>query len=76
MSENNQNNAQNAQQPVFQIVRIYSKDVSLETPNSPAVFQAAWKPELKVEFDSLRLSLILRLQRSPMISMKYVCALP
>ena len=52
MSENNQNNAQNAQQPVFQIVRIYSKDVSLETPNSPTVFQAAWKPELKVEFDS------------------------
>ena len=41
MSENNQNNAQNAQQPVFQIVRIYSKDVSLETPNSPTVFQAA-----------------------------------
>ena len=52
MSENNQNNAQNAQQPVFQIVRIYSKDVSLETPNSPAVFQAPWKPELKVEFDN------------------------
>ena len=47
MSENNQNNAQNAQQPVFQIVRIYSKDVSLETPNSPAVFQCGKISELR-----------------------------
>lgn len=39
-------------QPQFDIVRIYSKDLSLETPNSPAVFHQAWKPELKVEFDA------------------------
>ena len=51
MSENNQNTPKQAQ-PQFEIIRVYAKDVSLETPNSPSVFQSPWKPELKVEFDS------------------------
>ncbi len=48
MSEQNQEQLQ----PQFDIVRVYSKDSSLETPNSPAIFQKEWKPQLKIEFDS------------------------
>lgn len=32
----------------FHIRRIYAKDVSFETPNSPAVFGAEWKPETDI----------------------------
>lgn len=49
MSDQNQQNTQNV--PQFDILRIYAKDTSLETPNSPAIFSQAWKPELKVQFD-------------------------
>jgi len=31
------------------IQRIYLKDVSLETPNSPAIFTQQWKPELNLQ---------------------------
>ncbi|WKE65481.1 protein-export chaperone SecB [Gallaecimonas kandeliae] len=44
------NNAQQA--PEFQIQRIYTKDISFETPNSPAVFQKEWKPEVKLDLDT------------------------
>ena len=46
MAEENQvENTEAAQQsPEFAIQRIYTKDVSFETPNSPAVFQLEWKP--------------------------------
>lgn len=37
--------------PQFDIVRIYTKDVSLETPNVPEVFRSPWKPETKVDLD-------------------------
>lgn len=30
----------------FEINRIYVKDVSTEAPNTPAVFQMAWEPEI------------------------------
>lgn len=30
----------------FAIQRIYCKDMSFETPNSPAVFKTEWKPEI------------------------------
>lgn len=36
----------------FAIQRIYTKDVSFETPNSPAVFQQEWSPEVKVDLDN------------------------
>ncbi|MBU2893573.1 protein-export chaperone SecB [Colwellia sp. D2M02] len=36
----------------FAIQRIYTKDVSFETPNSPAIFQAEWKPEIKLDLDT------------------------
>ncbi|MEI6893191.1 MAG: protein-export chaperone SecB [Colwellia sp.] len=38
--------------PEFAIQRIYIKDVSFETPNSPAVFQLEWKPEIKLDIDT------------------------
>lgn len=38
--------------PVFDLIRVYSKDSSLETPFSPAIFQATWKPEVQVKFDT------------------------
>ena len=37
--------------PIFEILRIYNKDISLETPNSPHVFRSEWKPESKIDLD-------------------------
>ncbi|MFT4652776.1 MAG: preprotein translocase subunit SecB, partial [Patiriisocius sp.] len=36
----------------FNVQRIYTKDISFETPNSPAVFQKEWKPEIKLDIDT------------------------
>lgn len=33
----------------FIIQKIYAKDISFETPNSPKLFTAKWEPELKVD---------------------------
>ena len=43
--------AQQEPQQRFQIQKIYIKDVSLETPNSPAIFQQqqSWKPRIDVQ---------------------------
>ncbi len=38
--------------PQFSIQRIYVKDVSFETPNSPAVFTKEWTPEIKLDIDN------------------------
>lgn len=38
-------------QPHFEMLRVYSKNSSLETPNSPAVFRSAWHPRLSISFD-------------------------
>ena len=38
--------------PQFAIQRVYTKDVSFETPNSPAIFQAEWQPEVKLDLDT------------------------
>ncbi|RZQ54104.1 protein-export chaperone SecB [Pseudoalteromonas phenolica] len=38
--------------PQFTIQRIYIKDVSFETPNSPAIFQKEWTPEVKLDMDT------------------------
>jgi preprotein translocase subunit SecB len=35
--------------PVFNVLNIYVKDLSFESPSSPDVFNAAWEP--KVDFD-------------------------
>jgi len=58
MSDENQNNAEapaaTSEQtaPQFAIQRIYTKDISFETPNSPAIFQKDWKPEIQLDLDT------------------------
>jgi preprotein translocase subunit SecB len=58
MSDENQNNADAPQAstepatPQFAIQRIYTKDISFETPNSPAIFQKDWKPEIQLDLDT------------------------
>jgi len=45
--------AQAKQQEVqFNLQRIYVKDISFESPNSPAIFQKEWKPEVKLDLDT------------------------
>ena len=44
--------AEQAQGPQFAIQRIYAKDISFETPNSPAVFKKEWQPEVKLDLDT------------------------
>ncbi|NMP16171.1 protein-export chaperone SecB [Thalassotalea sp. Y01] len=46
------NGAAEHTQPQFAIQRIYTKDVSFETPASPAVFQKEWQPEIKLDLDT------------------------
>ena len=53
--EHQKNEAAEQQQPQgaqFQIQRVYTKDISFETPNSPAIFQKEWKPEIKLDLDT------------------------
>ena len=38
-----------AKQGNFALQRIYVKDISFESPNSPAIFQKQWKPEVKLD---------------------------
>lgn len=45
-----ENQSNTAAQPEFIIQRIYVKDLSLETPHSPQVFQEEWKPEVNLQF--------------------------
>lgn len=53
MAEANEAAVNNEQQgPAFNIQRIYTKDISFETPNSPAIFQKEWKPEVKLDLDT------------------------
>ncbi len=45
--------SEEAKQQRFQIQRIYVKDISLETPNSPQMFQQqAWKPEVNLQLQT------------------------
>ncbi len=55
MADENQNSAEGSAEqaaPQFAIQRVYTKDISFETPNSPAIFQKEWKPELKLDLDT------------------------
>ena len=36
----------------FALQRVYTKDVSFETPNTPAIFQQEWKPDTKVNLNT------------------------
>lgn len=41
----------------FMIQRIYVKDSSFETPNTPAVFQQQWEPELSLDLNTQNIEL-------------------
>ncbi|MFT5676600.1 MAG: preprotein translocase subunit SecB [Paraglaciecola sp.] len=41
-----------AQGPKFSIQRIFTKDISFEAPNAPAIFKKEWKPEVQLELDT------------------------
>ncbi|MFT5577101.1 MAG: preprotein translocase subunit SecB [Bermanella sp.] len=40
------------EQQKFALQRIYVKDLSLESPNSPLVFTKSWKPNFKVDLNT------------------------
>jgi preprotein translocase subunit SecB len=44
--------SEQANQQQFSIQKIYLKDVSFESPNSPAVFTGEWKPEVNVQLNT------------------------
>ena len=44
-------------QPEFHIQRVYIKDVSFEAPNTPAIFQKEWQPEVKLDMDTKTVAL-------------------
>jgi preprotein translocase subunit SecB len=53
MNEENQNAAsEDGGDKIAQPQKIYLKDVSFESPQSPAIFTQGWKPSLDVEIDS------------------------
>lgn len=54
MSELNQDleSKQNSNETQFMIQRVYVKDLSFETPNTPAVFQQQWEPELNLDLNT------------------------
>ncbi len=37
------------EEPIFEIKKVYTKDMSLETPNSPQVFTVEWNPDVNVQ---------------------------
>jgi len=43
---------QDAAKREFALQRVYTKDISFETPNAPAVFQQEWKPETQVNLNT------------------------
>lgn len=45
-------NAQQTQQPHFEIQRIYVKDISFESPNTPHTFTEDWKPEVSLNLET------------------------
>ncbi|WP_298625718.1 protein-export chaperone SecB [uncultured Legionella sp.] len=46
------NTVQSNEEAQFMIQRIYVKDLSYETPNTPAVFQQQWEPELTLDLNT------------------------
>ena len=55
MAEENQNPAAGSEeqaQPTFAIQRVYTKDISFESPLGAAAFQQEWTPEIKLDLDT------------------------
>lgn len=40
------------EKPQFAIQRIYTRDVSFESPNAPAIFRQEWKPQVKLDLNT------------------------
>ena len=57
MTEENTAAAQDATEREFQIQKIYLKDVSFETPNTPAIFQQKWEPEINLQLGNSAVTL-------------------
>ena len=51
MTEQTQSNSEHADTQ-FMIQRVYLKDLSFETKNTPAVFQQKWEPELGLDLNT------------------------
>ena len=49
MSEANKQGESPAPERHFQIQKIYVKDISFETPNSPMIFTEGWKPDVNMQ---------------------------
>lgn len=43
---------ENANQAQFALQRIYLKDLSFESPNSPVVFQEQWQPQVNLDLNT------------------------
>lgn len=52
MSEQTTSDIQQDAEAQFMIQRIYIKDLSFETPNTPDVFQQQWEPELTLDLNT------------------------
>lgn len=52
MAEDQQQDAQEAQAPIFAIEKIYLKDASLELPNAPQVFLQQVQPKISIELQN------------------------
>ena len=52
MTEVAATNSPESQETQFMIQRVYVKDSSYETPNTPAVFQQQWEPELTLDLNT------------------------
>lgn len=44
--------AEAQKEPQFMIQRIYAKDLSFETPNTPAIFRDEWDPKLNLDLNT------------------------
>ena len=49
MAEENTATGEEQQKPRFVIQKIYTKDVSFESPNSPEIFREEWRPQLDLQ---------------------------
>lgn len=49
MAEENTAAGEEQQKPRFIIQKIYTKDVSFESPNSPEIFRDEWRPKLDLQ---------------------------
>lgn len=52
LDKDGQQSQADANQPQFQIQRIYVKDISFEAPHSPHIFQSEWKPAVELELNT------------------------